>query len=191
MLYMPHIHTKPNQHDLTVSAYVIRFEGSQWKCLVHMHRKIDMLMQIGGHIELDQTPWQALAAELRDETGYTLGELQVLQPYDELPFVDKAIVHPVPVLANTHYVGNQHYHSDMCYAFVADAPPEHQPTEGESDDLRWLSLPELHEEVSHAVALSDAVDIYKFILHRLSTMYKIPADRYSLEKPQEGISYKR
>lgn len=191
MAYMPHIHTQPDQHDMTVSAYIIRREADEWRCLVHMHRKIDMLMQIGGHIELDQTPWQALVAELRDESGYELSELKVLQPYKELPYVEKAIVHPVPVLANTHSVGNEHYHSDMCYAFVAESLPMHPHAEGESNDLRWLSLAELQEEVDRAVALSDVVDIYKFIVQQVDAMHPIPADQYSLAKPQTGITYKR
>ncbi len=32
-------------------------------------------MQVGGHIELDETPWQAVEHELREESGYTLAEL--------------------------------------------------------------------------------------------------------------------
>lgn len=176
---------------MTVSAYIIRREAGEWKCLVHMHRKIDMLMQIGGHIELNQTPWQAVADELRDEAGYELGELKVLQPYKELPQVEKTIVHPVPLLANTHSVGNEHYHSDMCYAFVAESSPLHQRAEGESNDLRWLSLAELQGEVDRAVALRDVADIYNFIVQQVYALYPIPADQYSLAKPQAGITYKR
>lgn len=188
---MPHIHTQPNQHDMTVSAYIIRREAGGWKCLVHMHRKIDMLMQIGGHMELDQTPWQALADELRNEAGYILSELKVLQYYGEVPSVGGAIVHPVPVLVNTHSVGNEHYHSDLCYAFVAAALPVHQHAEGESNDLRWLTPTELQEEVAHGVALGDVADIYSFILQQVDTLHAVPADSYSLEKPQSGITYKR
>ena len=63
-------------------------------------------MQIGGHIELDETPWQSMAHELGDETGYQLPELTLLQPFDTVPSIGDAIVHPVPFLVNTHNVGN-------------------------------------------------------------------------------------
>lgn len=75
---MPHIHTQPNQHDMTVSAYIVRKENDEWKYLVHFHKKIEVLMQIGGHIELDETPWQTVAHELEEESGYTPYELTVV-----------------------------------------------------------------------------------------------------------------
>ncbi len=61
---MPHLHTAPNQHDMTVSIYIIHRVGDEWRCLVHMHRKLGFLMQVGGHIELDETPWQSVEHEL-------------------------------------------------------------------------------------------------------------------------------
>ena len=67
---MPHIHTAPNQHDMTVSAYIILRDGEDLKCLVHLHKKVGKLMQIGGHIELDETPWQSVVHELFEESGY-------------------------------------------------------------------------------------------------------------------------
>ena len=69
---MPHIHTEPDQHDMTVSAYIVRTDSAEPLCLVHMHRKIGKLAQIGGHIELNETPWQSIAHELEEESGYTL-----------------------------------------------------------------------------------------------------------------------
>lgn len=61
---MPHIHTKPDQHDMTASAYILRQENGVWKCLVHFHKKVEKLMQVGGHIELNETPWQTITHEL-------------------------------------------------------------------------------------------------------------------------------
>lgn len=129
---MPHIHAQPNQHDMTVSAYIVRQIDNVWHCMVHYHKKIDVYMQIGGHIELDETPWQAMAHELEEESGFTLDELSVLQPtIGRVRDVDN-INHPVPFTMNTHNVGNDHYHSDLCYGFVAENLPENQTAEGES-----------------------------------------------------------
>lgn len=189
---MPHIHTEPNQHDMTVSAYIIRpDEKGDWLCLVHMHKKIDMLMQVGGHIELNQTPWQAMATELREEAGYELLQLEVLQPFSATPKVTDAAVHPAPLVVNTHDVGNSHYHSDMCFGFVAKSLPEHATAENESDDVRWLSLPELVDAGEAGIALTDTVDIYQFLLDNLGSLHTIPAQSFVLTKPVRGLTYKR
>lgn len=71
---MPHIHTKPGQYDHTVTAYIVRTDGDDPKVLLHMHRKLGMLLPPGGHVELDETPWAAMAHELTEESGYTLDE---------------------------------------------------------------------------------------------------------------------
>lgn len=188
---MPHIHTEPDQHDMTVSMYIVRKVDGEWKCLVHMHRKIDQLMQIGGHIELNQTPWQTVACELAEEAGYDLSELDILQPLGEPAYITDAIVHPTPFLVNTHDVGNGHYHSDMCFGFVAQDVPRATPEEGESLDLRWYTLAELYVQAEEGIALKDCTDIFANLLSRLEDWQLLPATSFSLDKPLKGLTYKR
>ena len=188
---MPHIHTLSNQHDMTVSGYIIRQNKGEWQCLVHMHRKIDVLMQIGGHIELDTTPWQAMANELQEESGYSLAELSVLQPTARQPVIENCVVHPVPFLLNTHNVGNQHYHSDLCYGFVTEKLPVGRPDETESNDLRWYSIDDLLKLVDKGIALADVGSMYKFLLSLLPKYSLLPAITFSLDKPSQGLTYKR
>lgn len=143
---MPHIHTAPGQHDATVSAFIIRFIDGQPKLLLHMHKRFGKLLQPGGHIELHENPWQAIAHELREETGYELSDLEVLQPAGMLTELPGEIIHPIPSTVNTHLVGSDdspHYHTDSAYTFVAKDEPRFQPDDGESDDLRWLDLAEM------------------------------------------------
>jgi len=64
---MAHIHTAPNQHDHTVTAYIIRIDKDEPRALLHMHKKLNVLLPVGGHIELDETPWAAMAHELEEE----------------------------------------------------------------------------------------------------------------------------
>lgn len=189
---MPHLHTEPGQHDMTVSGYIIRRgEGGEWVCLVHMHRKIDMLMQIGGHIELDQTPWQAMVAELREESGYEPAELELLQ-WAEVPQLDRTVTHPLPLLMNTHMAGEGHYHSDTCYSFIAHNLPKHEVVEGESNDFHWLTLQELQVKAAQGDALRDVLEIYEYMIDVMSMMQKVPAADFSLDKPKAiGITYKR
>ena len=177
---------------MTVSAYIVRkSDNGEWLCLVHMHRKIDILMQAGGHIELDQTPWQAMAAELREETGYRLSDLRLLQ-WSLPPVVTHAVTHPLPLLINTHTAGEGHFHSDTCYAFIAENPPSEATKEGESDDLRWVTLKELQILVAQGDALQDVGEIYKYLLDSRPSMIEMLATDFSLAKPEKGgITYKR
>lgn len=180
---MPHIHVQPNQHDITISAYIVLKENGTWKCLVHLHKKIDKLLQIGGHIELGETPWQTVAHEVREESGFGLQELQVLQHTADKMIPDGYVQHPVPFIMNTHNVGNQHFHSDLCYGFAASARPKGKVAAGESADLRWLTLDELDELAARGEALRDMVGIYHFLLAHLASYVQVPADSFSLEKP--------
>lgn len=193
---MPHIHTGPGQHDMTVSAYIIRRrEDGAWLCLMHMHRKIDKLMQIGGHIELQETPWQAVVHEILEESGYSLDELIVLQSTEDRVDDSGNVTHPVPFSVNTHLVGgleNDHYHSDMCFGFEAQDIPNANVSENESIDLRWLTLRELDVAAQSGEALKDVYFIYKFLLSHYTSYAQVPATSFSLREPTNTeITYKR
>ena len=185
---MPHIHTEPGQHDITVSAYIVRTDEEEPLCLVHMHRKIGKLMQIGGHIELTETPWQSLAHELVEESGYSLDELQVVQHTADRVMEVASINHPTPFCVNTHSVGNGHFHSDLCYGFVANAPAKNAPAEGESADIRWLTISEMEAAVQKNEALEDMMQIYKYLVRHLGTYALVAATDFSLEKPARAIA---
>ena len=59
---MPHLHTQPHGHDVTISAWILRRfpsdspRGWQWKALVHKHRKMNLWIQPGGHVEHTERP---------------------------------------------------------------------------------------------------------------------------------------
>lgn len=69
---MPHIHTEPGQHDLTVSAYIVRMDLPEPAIILHKHRKLNKWLQFGGHVEPHENPWQAVQREIREESGYEL-----------------------------------------------------------------------------------------------------------------------
>lgn len=185
---MPHIHTEPGQHDITASAWIFREDADELRALVHMHRKHGKLMQVGGHIELNETPWQTLVHELPEESGFTIDDLDVLQPQAEVLDIPNATVHPVPVRMNTHMVSAVHYHSDLGYAFIAKQEPSQLPADGESQDLRWLTITELKEAAIGGLALRDVVAIYEDIATNVVPgFHRIPASRFSAGKPSASL----
>jgi len=141
---MPHIHTNPGQHDHTVTGYIIRDDGDEPRVFLHMHRKQHVLMPVGGHIELSETPWDSIAHEMQEESGFKIQDLEIMQPKRRIAHQrDDRTVHPQPVVMDTHYVSDDHWHSDTSYLFVAHGEPSSLPVEGESQDIRWLTEKEL------------------------------------------------
>ncbi len=162
---MAHIHTEPGQHDATAGAIIIRLDGAEPRVLFHMHKKHHKLMQPGGHIELHETPWQAILHEITEETGFALDQLELLQPKHRLRHLTGAVLHPVAVCQNTHVVDTEaeHYHSDTMYAFTANGEPGGQPNDDESQDLRWLTATELSELPDDQISLN-AREIALYVL---------------------------
>jgi hypothetical protein len=96
--------------------------------------------------------------------------------------------HPVPVVSNTHLVNDEHYHSDYGYAFVAQAKPTQAPADGESMDLRWLTIAELQAGVEKGDVLTDVMEIYAYIAEKIvPRYYQIDAVSYSVDKPSVSL----
>lgn len=182
---MAHIHTKPGQHDLTVTAYILRVDADGPRALLHMHRKQGKLLPIGGHVELDESPWQAIAHELEEESGYTLKQLKVLQPSPRLESLTGVVLHPYPLSLNTHDIPGAHFHSDIQYGFVTEANPELTIQEGESTDLRWLTLQEIQALPQEAI-FENTKEVYTFLINEVLPRWDaVETERYMLQYPDE------
>lgn len=177
---MPHIHTENNQHDLTVTAYIVRVDTPEPKVLLHMHRKLHKLLVVGGHVELDENPWQAIAHELAEESGYELNQLQVLQPQSRIKKMTKVAQHPYPISMNTHDIPHNHFHTDIQYAFVASGNPSLGIADGESADLRWLTRSELNNLPSDLI-FENTKEVYNFVLDQaLATWERVNVKEFPI-----------
>lgn len=188
---MPHIHTVSEQHDHTVSAYILRYDDmyldrpTNLRLLVHMHKKFGVLLQPGGHVELNENPWAALTHEILEETGYDMDQLRLVQP--NMPMVTKlsnpsAILHPLPFCVNTHDAstpelgGAVHRHTDTTYLFLTQESPRNALSEDESQDLRWLSQDEIEDAGSDEISsiVKDAAPVAFDLLE--NTSHWLPMD---------------
>lgn len=142
---MAHIHTESGQHDFTASAFIIRLDTLEPSLMLHMHKKLHKYLQFGGHVELHETPWQAITHELAEESGYDITQLQLLQPKLRIKQLTGTNLHPHPVQINTHKINDEldHYHTDIAFALVTDQEPSAQVGQGESVDIRLFTLAEL------------------------------------------------
>lgn len=162
---MAHIHTNSGEHDLTASAFVVRDDFPEPRLLLHMHKKLHILLQPGGHVEVNENPWNAVEHELREESGYTFDDLEVLQPKDRLRSLSNTLLHPVPVVLNTHNFDSEgvHKHTDISFAFLAHTEPSFLPEHGESSDIRWMSSKQL-EELDASLIFENVREIGQYVL---------------------------
>ncbi|MDB5181346.1 MAG: pyrophosphohydrolase including oxidative damage repair enzyme [Candidatus Saccharibacteria bacterium] len=143
-LDMAHIHAKPGQHDFTASAFIVRLDTPKPSLMLHMHKKLHKYLQFGGHVELHETPWQAVTHEIAEESGYDITQLKLLQPQVRLKKLTDAVLHPQPIYLQTHqFADTDHYHTDVAFAFVTSEEPSGSIHAGESADIRLFTLDEL------------------------------------------------
>ena len=163
---MPHIHTDPGQHDLTTTAFIIRTDLDEPRGLLHRHRKLGLLLPVGGHVELHENPWAAIIRELEEEAGYRIDQLQVMQPVERIRRMDGVKTHPVPLFLQTHEFKKDvgHFHVDAGFLFLTDGPPAAPPHDGESAELLWLTNTEIRARKDEMPA--DIVQIYDFCFER-------------------------
>ena len=159
---MPHIHTAPGQHDFTASAYIVRTDRDEPELLLVNHKKYQTYIQPGGHVELNETPWQAVLHEIEEETGYKTTQLKIIQPPDRIASLDSgSVLHPQPILVQTHEAAEgPHYHTDSAFFFTTDSDPINKPGDGESQDLIWVKLPEMKNIADKTPMSLDAYNVF-------------------------------
>lgn len=114
---------------VTGSAIVVGPRG----VLLHLHKRLGIWLQPGGHLEPDEEPWDAAHRETLEETGI---DARHPEGGPRLVHVD---VHPGP---------RGHTHLDLRYLLESD-DVDPAPPPGESQDVRWFTWDE-------AIALADA-----------------------------------
>ncbi|MDA8296624.1 MAG: NUDIX domain-containing protein [Actinomycetota bacterium] len=112
---------------VTASAVIVGRRGT----VLHLHKRLGMWLQPGGHVEAGEAPEAAALREASEETGLALRHVSV---------------EPQPFHLDVHPAG-EHLHLDLRYLLEGDdADPS--PAPGESQQVRWFSLDE-------AIALAD------------------------------------
>lgn len=179
---MPHIHTDPGQHDHTASAYIFRTDTVEPTVMLHQHKLLHKYLQFGGHVELHENPWAALTHEIREESGYDLAQLQLLQPpYPLLTHQDKrgTIVHPTPFSIMTYPFADQdHYHTDLGYAFVTGQHPAHAVADGESNHIKLLTKSEVLALPEHKLPENARSNILYAFAHVIDHWRTVDPTRY-------------
>jgi 8-oxo-dGTP pyrophosphatase MutT (NUDIX family) len=107
---------------VTGSAIVVGPRG----VVLHLHKRLGLWLQPGGHIEPGESPWAGAEREAEEETG-----LAVEHP-EGTPLLVHVDVHPGP---------RGHTHLDLRYLLVS-GPAEPRPPLGESQAVAWFDWAE-------------------------------------------------
>ncbi len=105
--------------------------------LVH-HKTYNEWLPIGGHIELNEDPEQALRREVREECGLPIRLLQTAPPIAH-PGV-KPI--PAPAFMDVHRTHGKHKHIAFVY-FATSASARAKLLAREHHSLRWFTSKDL------------------------------------------------
>lgn len=127
---MPHIHDKI---DFVVSIYIAHDN----RVLLILHRGLQQWLPIGGHIELDENPEEALFREVREECGLEI-ELLGTKPALESPGNTFLIA---PAYLDIHNISSTHRHIGMEY-FARAKNSDVTLAKREHEAIRWFTKEE-------------------------------------------------
>jgi len=130
------------QKHFTASIYIVHKD----KVLLHLHKKYNKMLPLGGHIEANELPEEACIREAQEESGLIIN-LYNSNLDGPLSNSFKAS-HEKPLLKPMHMilceVNPEHYHIDLNYYATTDSY-HLNPLEGESNLLYWYTKEELNE----------------------------------------------
>ena len=123
--------------DLVVNAYVFWND----KVLFIHHRKLDMWLPVGGHIDPNETFDEAVKREVKEETNL---DVELIGNSGLIPSAQVKKVLALPFDVNLHSVGD-HDHCCLFYLCKALNPEELKFRESELKNAKWLSKEEISQ----------------------------------------------
>lgn len=138
----------------TASAFLIH----QQQVLLIKHKKLQMWLGPGGHIDQDELPHVAAAREFLEETGLSVAIVSAL-PFLRSPLEETAtassvattdVFHPVPLAVNEHWVCQENFLSRQA---ASETGALYQPTK------LWSKGCERHLNFTYLARLDGPLEI--------------------------------
>lgn len=120
----------------TATTYVVH--GN--KVLLHFHKKLNLWLAVGGHIEDNELPEEAALREILEETGLSA---TLYDPDKKLGVSDvKELSRPMHILLED--IGETHKHIDLIY-YAKSESNVLNPQDGETNNLKWFTASEIKD----------------------------------------------
>lgn len=140
---MPHIHTGSGEYDFTVAGYIVHDD----KTLLIKHKYLPIWTAPAGHIEVDQTPLEALYNEIQEEAGISKEHLTLVETQPRSKLLKRPVDHvalPIPFDFETHPIIDGHRHINISYVLTSSTNHV-EPGPNESNTFKWFTLDELRD----------------------------------------------
>jgi len=112
--------TEELDRHFTATTYILDQNSS--RTLLHWHEKLQTWLPPGGHLELNETPYEAAVREIEEETGIKENELIFVKNGNEPRVIDdRAEILQMPHLLLSELIEPGHYHLDWIFYALADA----------------------------------------------------------------------
>jgi 8-oxo-dGTP diphosphatase len=130
---MPHIH---RLYDWVVSIFIVH----RGRVLLCFHKKYQEWLPVGGHVDLDEDPEEALFKEIHEECGL---KVKILA---DKPAIAHPGVKPVytPSYVDVHRIKGAHKHIALIY-FGVSSNDRVKLEEREFKSYRWLTKAQLDD----------------------------------------------
>jgi len=131
---MAHIHDKI---DFVSTAFIVHRD----KVLLVHHRILNMWLPVGGHIELDEDPVEALYREIKEEAGIDKNNLEIMSDKPNL----KGIRHKfllTPNYLDIHNFSDTHKHVSLTY-LVKSKTDKLVHNDREHIGIKWFTKQEI------------------------------------------------
>ncbi|OGD67260.1 hypothetical protein A2442_00615 [Candidatus Campbellbacteria bacterium RIFOXYC2_FULL_35_25] len=108
--------------------------------LLHFHKKLNLWLAIGGHIDDNELPEETALREIVEEAGLVA---TLYNPDKQLGVSDiKQLFRPMHILLED--ITETHKHIDFIY-YATSQSNVLNPQEGETDDLKWFTADEIEK----------------------------------------------
>lgn len=140
---MAHLHTQPGQYDYTVCGYLIHDN----KTLLIKHKYLPIWTAPAGHVELNETPIEALFKEIHEEAGINQADLELMETTRDTREMERGNENyylPLPFDMEYNHIDADHSHINMAY-ILKSATNHVEPKVGESNTFKWFTIEELEK----------------------------------------------
>ena len=130
----------------TATGYIVSKVNNEYQVLLHKHKKLNIWIGIGGHVEENENPVETVLREIREETNLTVkllkkdGKLVKTADVTQLPTPEAIIEERIPKYKDVP----AHFHIDHIYFAFCKNPKEIKMSENYGwfsyDDLRKSNL---------------------------------------------------
>lgn len=128
------------EKHFTVSIFIVRNQ----KVLLHLYKKANKILPLGGHVEINELPEETAIREAKEESGL---EVTLFDKNDSVCIKnvgnEKVLVNPMYTMLVE--INPEHYHVDFIYYAYANSDILN-PRKGESTQLKWYLEDEIDSD---------------------------------------------